>query len=246
MGNEMTSTTGIDAEARETDAIVLADITALDLQEIIFDEEKIAKEKPVYRFFKRVQDIVFSALALIVLAIPMLILAMIIYLDSPGASPIFKQTRIGLNGRKFTFYKFRTMAPNAEGKLKEIKVRNEMDGPVFKMKNDPRLTRMGPFLRQTSFDELMQLFNVFRGNMSLVGPRPPLPSEVSQYGVYEKQRLYVKPGLSCYWQIQPKRNELSFREWVALDMKYIQDRGFLTDWKIILKTVKVMFAREGW
>lgn len=209
------------------------------------DREKIAQEKPVYRFFKRAQDIFFSAFALIVLAIPMSILALIIYIDSPGTSPVFKQKRTGLNGKEFTMYKFRTMVPHADEMLKALEADNEMEGPVFKIKEDPRITRLGHFLRSTSCDELMQLVNVFMGDMSLVGPRPPLPSEVRQYSAYEWQRLYVKPGLSCYWQIQPKRNKLSFHEWVELDMKYIQDRGFLLDWKIIFKTVRVVLMREG-
>lgn len=226
-------------------AIVAENLSASKSREIFFDEEQIVRGKPVYRFFKRVQDIVFSALALIVLAIPMLLLALIIYIDSPGASPIFKQKRVGLNGREFTFYKFRSMVPHADEHLKDVEEENEMDGPVFKIKEDPRITRVGHFIRRTSLDELMQLVNVLMGDMSLVGPRPPLPNEVEQYDAYDRQRLYVKPGLSCYWQIQPKRNDLSFHEWMELDMKYIQDRGFLTDWKIIFRTIKVMFAQEG-
>ena len=246
MGNEMIRATEVGEEVQEADAIASVNNTPLRLQKISFDQERVAKEKPVYRFFKRVQDIVLSALALIVLAAPMLILALIIYIDSPGASPIFKQRRVGLNGREFMFYKFRTMVPNAEEKLKEVITYNEMDGPVFKIKNDPRITRLGAILRRTSCDELPQLLNVLKGDMSLVGPRPPLPREVEKYSAYDRQRLYVKPGLSCYWQIQPKRNEISFQEWMALDRKYIQERGFLTDWNIILKTVRVMFTREGW
>lgn len=204
------------------------------------------REKPVYSFFKRIQDIFLSALALTVLAGPMLILALIIYIDSPGAPPIFKQRRSGLNGQEFTFYKFRTMVPHAEEKQKEVAAYNEMDRPVFKIRHDPRVTRLGAFLRRTSIDELPQLVNALMGGMSLVGPRPPLPCEVGQYSDYDRQRLYVKPGLSCYWQIRPQRNSLSFREWMELDIKYIRERGFLTDWKIIFKTVKVVFTQEGW
>lgn len=246
MVNEMACVTGVGEEVREADAAAPVDITPLKLQEILFDKEQITREKPAYRFFKRVQDVVFSALALIVLAVPMFILAVIIYIDSPGASPISRQKRIGLNGREFMFYKFRTMVPNAEEKLKEVIAYNNMDGPVFKMKNDPRITKVGSILRQTSCDELPQLFCVLIGDMSLVGPRPPLPHEAGRYSAYDRQRLYVKPGLSCYWQIQPKRNEISFQRWMELDRKYVQERGFLTDWKIILKTVRAVLAREGW
>lgn len=209
------------------------------------DKNKVLKEKPIYRFFKRMQDIFYSVFALIVLAVPMLILAIIIYIDSPGASPIFKQKRVGLNNREFTLYKFRTMIPGAEDKLQELLKQNEMDGPVFKIDNDPRITRVGHFIRKSGLDELMQLFNVLKGDMSIVGPRPPLPREVEQYDEYDSQRLYVKPGLTCYWQIQPQRNNIVFNEWVDMDIKYIKDRGFLTDWKIIFKTVKVVIMCEG-
>ena len=129
-------------------------------------------------------------------------------------SPIFTQRRVGRNGKLFKMYKFRTMCPDAEQKLKDLMERNEKDGPVFKMKNDPRITRVGKFLRKTSIDELPQLFNVLKGEMSIVGPRPALPREVTQYTAYEWQRLYVTPGLSCYWQIAPHRDQLSFEEWM--------------------------------
>ena len=130
---------------------------------------------------RRAQDIFFFVLALIVLAIPMAIVALIIWIDSPGASPIFSQDRVGRDGKIFKFYKFRSMVPNAEAKLKEVLDQNEMDGPVFKMKNDPRITRVGYFIRKTSIDELPQLINILKGDMSIVGPRPALPREVAQY-----------------------------------------------------------------
>ena len=120
-----------------------------------------------------------------------------------------------------------------------------MDGPVFKIKGDPRITRVGRFLRKTSLDELPQLLNVLRGDMSIVGPRPALPREVELYNDYQRQRLYVTPGLSCYWQIAPHRNEMSFDEWVALDLKYIHERSFWVDWKIIFLTVRAMFMKYG-
>ena len=137
------------------------------------------------------------------------------------------------------------MIPNAEAKLNEVLAQNEMDGPVFKMKNDPRITRVGRFIRRTSIDELPQLINILKGDMSIVGPRPALPREVAQYTDYERQRLYVTPGLTCYWQIQPNRNELTFDEWMELDLKYIQDRNFWLDWKLIFQTIWAVLRMYG-
>lgn len=203
------------------------------------------KKRTAYRFFKRLFDIILSALGLIILAIPFLILSIIIFIDSPGASPIYTQVRVGKNGRTFKFYKFRSMIPDAEKKLDELLNKNEMEGPVFKMKDDPRITRVGRFIRRSSIDELPQLYNVLKGNMSLVGPRPPLMREVSQYTDEQMLRVSIKPGITCYWQIQPKRNSLSFDEWLALDMKYIEERSLLTDVKILFKTVGAVFGMEG-
>lgn len=210
-----------------------------------FNRDEILRTKRFYWMGRRAQDIFFSLLALIVLAIPMLIVGLMIWIDSPGASPIFAQDRVGRDGRIFRFYKFRSMIPDAESKLNEVLDQNEMDGPVFKMKNDPRITRVGRFIRRTSLDELPQLINILKGDMSIVGPRPALPREVAQYTDYEKQRLYVTPGLTCYWQIQPNRNELSFDEWMELDLKYIQDRSFWLDWKLIFQTLAVVFKMYG-
>ena len=178
-----------------------------------FDRKEILRTKRLYWMGRRAQDVFFSLLALIVLAVPMAIVALVIWIDSPGASPIFSQDRVGRDGKIFKFYKFRSMIPNAEARLKDVLAQNEMDGPVFKMKNDPRITRVGRFIRRTSIDELPQLINILKGDMSIVGPRPALPREVAQYTDYERQRLYVTPGLTCYWQIQPNRNELTFDEW---------------------------------
>ncbi len=220
--------------------------SAAQYQRVTLTREEALAGKRAYWVIRRAQDIFFSALALIVLLIPMLIVALLIVIDSPGASPIFTQIRVGRDGRQFRFYKFRTMIPNAEDKLKELLKYNEMKGgPAFKMANDPRITRIGKFLRKTGIDELPQLLNVLRGDMSIVGPRPPLPREVAQYGPYERQRLYITPGMTCYWQIQPRRNELSFRKWVDLDVKYIRERSFLTDWKIIFKTVVAVVTLQG-
>lgn len=203
------------------------------------------KKRTAYRFFKRFFDIILSALGLIILAIPFLILSIVIFIDSPGASPLYTQVRVGKDGRTFKFYKFRSMVPNAEKKLEELLHKNEMEGPAFKIKDDPRITRVGRFIRRSSIDELPQLFNVLKGDMSLVGPRPPLMREVSQYNDEQMMRVSIKPGITCYWQIQPKRNSLSFDEWFELDMKYIKERSFFTDVKILFKTVRAVFGMEG-
>lgn len=215
------------------------------VKEKLLTIEQIQKGRGSYRFFRRLQDIVLSLLAFLVLWPVLLVIAIIIVLDSPGAGPIFVQTRVGKNGKEFRFYKFRSMCPNAEAKLEELLDQNEMEGPAFKIKEDPRITRFGKFIRATSIDELPQLINVLRGDMSIVGPRPPLPREVEQYDEYYKQRLLVTPGLTCYWQITPHKNELSFDQWVELDLKYINERSFLTDWKIIFKTFGAVLGMRG-
>lgn len=204
-------------------------------------EKTQVSPRRAYLFFKRVQDILFSALAMVVLMPFMLVIAAIIVIDDPRGGPIYRQTRCGKDGREFTFYKFRSMCVDADQKLAELLKDNEMDGPAFKLKNDPRVTRVGRFIRKYSIDELPQLFNVLKGDMSIVGPRPPLPREVAQYNDYQMQRLSIKPGLTCYWQTQPDRNSLSFDQWVAYDLAYIQNRSFLTDWKLIIKTIWVVF-----
>lgn len=211
----------------------------------LLDRDAVLKKDCCYWRWRRIQDVVLSILALSVLWLPMLLMALFIVIDSPGASPIFAQTRIGRDGKPFTLYKFRSMRPHAEKELAELLPYNEMDGPVFKIKNDPRITRVGRFIRRSSIDELPQLFNVLRGDMSIVGPRPGTPREVEQYDDYARQRLIVTPGLSCYWQIQPDRNKLSFEAWMELDVKYIQERSFLTDWKIILATLNAVLGMNG-
>lgn len=214
-------------------------------QQTYINRDENLKSHRTYWFFRRAQDIFFSLIALIVLSPVMLIIALAIVIDDSSASPIFVQERAGRDGKPFNFYKFRSMCANAEDKLEALLNQNEMDGPVFKIKDDPRITRVGKFIRKTSLDELPQLVNILKGDMSIVGPRPALPREVAQYSDYEKQRLYVTPGLSCYWQITPHRNDLSFEEWLELDLKYIQERSFLVDWKIIFKTVGVCFHCQG-
>ena len=209
------------------------------------DRDEVLNKARHYWIWRRSQDIVLSVLALLILWPWMLLTAIIIVIDSPGASPIFAQERVGRDGKKFTFYKFRSMKPNAEAELDDLLDQNEMDGPVFKIKKDPRITRVGRFIRRASIDELPQLWNVLRGEMSIVGPRPSLVREAEQYDDYARQRLYVTPGLTCYWQIQPNRNDMSFDEWVELDLKYIQERSFWVDWMIIFKTFQAVFGMNG-
>ena len=213
--------------------------------QISIDREEMLRSHRHYWVLRRAQDIVFSLIALILLAPLALVISLAIVLDSPGDGAIFRQRRVGRDGKLFWLYKFRTMCPDAEERLNELLKLNQMDGPVFKIKGDPRITRVGHFLRKTSLDELPQLLNVLRGDMSIVGQRPALPREVELYNDYQRQRLYVTPGLSCYWQIAPHRNEMSFDEWVALDLKYIQERSFWVDWRIILLTVRAMFMKYG-
>lgn len=207
-------------------------------------KDEVLHSRERYWFVRRTQDIVLSGVALLILWPLMLIAAGIIMFDSPG-NPIFAQDRVGRDGKVFRFYKFRSMVPNAESMLDDLLEYNEMEGPAFKIKDDPRITRVGRFIRKTSIDELPQLWNILKGDMSIVGPRPPLPREVDQYDEYQLQRLYITPGLTCYWQIQPHRNDLSFDEWLELDLKYIQERSFLVDWKIIFATFGAVFGMNG-
>lgn len=211
----------------------------------LLDRKTMLHNARIYCFFRRTQDIILASLALLVLWLLMLLTALIIVIDSPGASPIFVQTRVGRDGKLFRFYKFRSMCPDAEEKLSALLPYNEMDGPAFKMKDDPRITRFGRLIRKSGIDELPQLFNILKGEMSIVGPRPGLPREVEQYDEVARQRLWVTPGLTCYWQIQPYRNRLSFEDWVALDVRYIKERSFWTDWKIILATFGAVLGMNG-
>ncbi|MCD8367325.1 MAG: sugar transferase [Clostridiales bacterium] len=213
--------------------------------EVVLDRKAELYRKRRYWVLRRGQDILFSAIALLILWPFLLLIALVIYIDDPHGSPIFKQTRCGRNGKPFQLYKFRSMYVDAEERLEELLNENEMDGPAFKIKNDPRITRVGHILRRTSIDELPQLWNIMKGDMSIVGPRPAPPREVEMYDSYQRQRMYVTPGLTCYWQIQPNRNEISFEDWMAMDIQYIQERNFWVDWKIIFKTVKVVLTGQG-
>jgi len=203
---------------------------------------EIKKKRYFYFFIKRIFDIIFSLLAIVVMSPLFIIVALIVFIDDPHGSPIFKQKRVGQHGTTFNFYKFRSMCVDAEEQLKDIKHLNEAEGPVFKIKDDPRITKIGHFIRNTSIDELPQLFNVLKGNMSLVGPRPSLPREVVHYDDYQKQRLMTKSGLTCFWQVYPGRHDISFSNWVALDIKYAEEQSFSLDLKLIIKTFSVVFS----
>lgn len=214
-------------------------------QEGVSRQQATVTSKPVYEFFKRFFDVVFSFLALLILFLPFVIISVIILIDSPGASPIFVQNRVGKNGKEFRFYKFRSMVPNAESMLEDLLADNEMDGPAFKITDDPRITRFGKFLRCSCIDELPQLLNILKGDMSFVGPRPPLPREVAMYDEYQMQRLLVTPGLTCYWQVQPQRNNISFDEWMECDIRYINERSLKTDISIFFRTFGVVLCMDG-
>lgn len=199
----------------------------------------VRRNKP-YLFAKRVLDYIGSGIGIILFSPILLIIAIVIKLED-GGPIIFKQERIGHNGRHFNIYKFRSMRIDAEELKAKLLDQNEVEGAMFKMKDDPRVTRFGKFIRKHSLDELPQFFNVFLGDMSLVGPRPPLVDEVGKYTAYEKQRLLVRPGLSGLWQISG-RNNLSFADMVELDLEYIQTRSIWLDIKIIVKTAWDMVA----
>jgi len=192
---------------------------------------------------KRLFDL-FAAAVLLVLFSPLfLLIAIAIKVDSPG--PVFYvSTRLGRRAKPFRFYKFRSMYVGAERMKQQLLHLNEMDGPVFKIRNDPRATRVGRLLRKTSLDELPQLINVLRGEMSLVGPRPPIPEEVEQYETWQRRRLSVTPGITCLWQVSG-RNRISFREWMEMDMKYIDSISFLTDLRILLLTIPAVLRAKG-
>jgi len=194
---------------------------------------------------KHVSDFV-SGFVLTVLFLPVFFsIAIAIKIFSKG-SVFYKQERLGMNGRKFNVYKFRTMVNNADELLKELEEMNEADGPVFKIKNDPRIIPyVGSFLRKTSLDELPQLFNVLKGEMSLVGPRPPIPKEVDEYSVWHRRRLSMKPGMTCLWQIAPNRNDLNFEDWMKLDLKYIDNWSLFNDFKILVMTARAVLTGAG-
>jgi exopolysaccharide biosynthesis polyprenyl glycosylphosphotransferase len=192
---------------------------------------------------KRAMDIVFSSLFLLTFSWLYAAIALVIKLTSKGPV-LFRQERVGMNGRRFTFYKFRSMVIDADRRKEELQHLNEMDGPVFKIKNDPRVTRVGRFLRKFSLDELPQMWNVLKGDMSLVGPRPPVPAEVEKYEFWARRRLSIRPGLTCLWQISG-RNSINFQQWMELDLQYIDNWTLGLDFKILLKTVPAVLGGRG-
>ncbi len=198
----------------------------------------------IAHFIKYLGDLYFSFFMLIFLLPIFLVIAIIIKIDSRG--PVFfAQERVGLRGRRFKLYKFRTMVPDAERILEKLMQQNEMDGPTFKMKDDPRITKVGRFLRKTGLDELPQLYNVFKGEMSLIGPRPPLAKEVEQYERWQMRRLSVKPGITCTWQVVPNRNDVKFESWMKMDLQYIDNWSFQKDIALFFKTIKTFFSASG-
>jgi exopolysaccharide biosynthesis polyprenyl glycosylphosphotransferase len=195
------------------------------------------------RFLKRPCDVLASLLGLALLSPVFLVISLLVKLDSPG--PVFfKQIRVGKDGTEFWFYKFRSMVQDAERLKKELMHLNELEGPVFKISEDPRITKTGRFLRRTSLDELPQLINVLRGEMSLVGPRPPLPCEVENYEAWQREKLTVLPGITCLWQISG-RNHIGFTEWMRLDIEYIRRQSLGLDLKILLRTLPAVLSRKG-
>ena len=212
-----------------------------DFTEGIEISKILERESKLYLFIKRSIDIICSLAGIIVLSPVFLIVAVLIKIEDPKGSIFFCQERNGQHPNTFKMYKFRSMVQNAEELLKDLQHKNEQTGPAFKMADDPRITKVGKFIRKTSLDELPQLFNILKGDMSLVGPRPPIPREVREYNSYQMQRLLVKPGLTCIWQVSG-RNNIGFDEWVDMDLEYIKTRNLLLDIKLILKTVKVLFG----
>jgi exopolysaccharide biosynthesis polyprenyl glycosylphosphotransferase len=199
--------------------------------------------KPHQLAMKRLFDITVSAVALWMLLPVFAVVALLIKLTSRGPI-LFKQVRVGLHGKPFNMLKFRSMVVNAEELKAKLAAQNEMSGPVFKMKNDPRITWIGRFIRKYSIDELPQFINVLRGEMSIVGPRPPVPGEVAKYEAWQRRRLSVRPGLTCIWQVSG-RNQISFEEWMYLDMQYIDHWSLKSDLELLLRTVPVVITGRG-
>ena len=217
--------------------------TLMQLEKI---EEKIfynQKYNIMYNLTKRVIDVLGSLIGIILLSPIFFVVSVLIKIDSKGPI-VFSQIRVGKDGREFKMYKFRSMVVNAEELKKKLLEQNEMSGPMFKMKDDPRITKIGKFIRKTSIDELPQLINVLKGEMSLVGPRPSLPKEVEKFEPWMRKRLEVKPGLTCYWQVSG-RNNIDFNDWMKLDIKYVEERNIYIDIKLIFKTFFVLFGDKN-
>lgn len=208
-------------------------------QKKIHIDEKKLQHQYGYRFIKRLFDVVASSVAVVILSPVFLIIAIAIKVNDPAGPVFYTQTRVGKDGKPFKMFKFRSMVTNADELLEKLRDQNEVEGAMFKMKEDPRITKVGKFIRKYSLDELPQLLNVVGGSMSIVGPRPPLSYEVKEYTGYDRQRLMVKPGATGMWQVGG-RNALSFDQMVELDLTYINERSVWLDLKIMFETVKVM------
>lgn len=206
-------------------------------------EEVLVNDSKIYLFFKRMMDIVGSLIGIFLTLPIMLIVASLIKLEDSKGPILFSQERNGVYPKTFKMYKFRSMYVNAEDRLQELMHLNEQSGPAFKIKDDPRITKVGKFIRKTSLDELPQLFNILKGDMSIVGPRPAIPREVALYNEHQMQRLLVKPGLTCIWQVSG-RNNIGFDDWVELDLRYIKTRNLWLDIKLILKTIPALLGDE--
>ena len=202
-----------------------------------------AKEKKLYNVVKRVFDVVAAVVFLVLFFWVFIAVAIAIKLED-GGPVIYAHNRVGKGGKEFKFYKFRSMIIGADDVFEDIEDLNEVGDKLFKMKNDPRMTKVGRFIRKTSLDELPQIINIIKGEMSFVGPRPPLPREVNEYDDYSKQRLAVIGGLTCYWQISGRSN-IDFKGMVELDLKYIRERGVITDLKILFKTIPAVIKGDG-
>ena len=207
--------------------------------------ERLRSGRYAYRFIKRAFDILFSSAVLVGFSWLFLIVAIAIKIDDPEGPVFFAQERVGRDGERFKMYKFRSMCSDAEEKLAELQSLNEKDGPVFKIANDPRITRVGRVIRKLSIDELPQFLNVLIGDMSVVGPRPALPKEVEKYTPHQAQRLSIRGGLTCYWQTRRNRDSISFDEWVYLDLLYVKQCSVWMDLKLIIQTVGVVLTAQG-
>lgn len=220
----------------------------MDVQEMINAREAVEllhpREFPFrYYFGKRCFDIVASIIGLIVLS-PLFLITAIAILAEDGAPVFYCQDRTGMHGKVFRIYKFRSMCRDAEKMHRQLLAKNELNGPAFKIKEDPRITKVGKFIRRTSIDELPQLVNIIKGDMSIVGPRPLPTYEAAQCTYYQNQRLQIRPGLTCYWQCSG-RSDIPFDEWMEMDLQYIKDAGYLVDFKIIFRTVIKVLKGEG-
>ena len=209
-------------------------------------KKEAPKNNWIYPAVKRAFDLLLALVGSVV-SLPLILLGSIAILaEDPTAGPIFTQERVGKDGKRFIMYKLRTMRGGAEDELKHLLSLNEMDGPAFKIKQDPRITGVGRVLRKTYADELPQLWNVLKGDMSLVGPRPPLPGEVERYSDAQREKLSVQQGITCYWQSARGHYSLPFDRWIAMDLKYVRERGIRTDLKILLLTLGSVLRADGW